>query len=124
MSVPDGLEVFGSMPMRDAFAWKDYMTAVDGVVAQTEAVGGRGILIYTDNSQLDPWILSQYVLAHSRILSPLVALQPACMHPHTAAKIIASLSFLHQRPIYLNLVAGGFKKELEALGDTTPHDER
>lgn len=73
---------------------------------------------------MDPWILSQYVLAHSRTLSPLVALQPACMHPHPAAKIIASLPFLHQRPIYLNLVAGGFKKELEALGDTTPHDER
>lgn len=53
MSVPDGLEVFGSIPMRDAFAWENYITAVDGVVAQTEAVGGRGILIYTDNTS---WI--------------------------------------------------------------------
>jgi alkanesulfonate monooxygenase len=46
------------------------------------------------------------------------------MHPYAVAKIVASLAFLHGRRIYLNMVAGGFKSDLEALDDRTPHDER
>ena len=46
------------------------------------------------------------------------------MHPYTAAKMVASLGFLHDRRIYLNMLAGGFKNDLLALDDDTPHDER
>ena len=46
------------------------------------------------------------------------------MHPYTAAKMVASLAFLHERRIDLNMVAGGFRNDLRALGDETPHDER
>jgi len=38
--------------------------------------------------------------------------------------MVASLAFLHGRRIYLNMLAGGFKTDLVALGDETPHDER
>jgi alkanesulfonate monooxygenase len=38
--------------------------------------------------------------------------------------MVASLGFLYRRRIYLNMVAGGFKNDLTALNDTTPHDKR
>src|SRR2546425_11745465 len=46
------------------------------------------------------------------------------MHPYAVAKMVATLGFLHGRRVYLNMVAGGFKNDLEALNDSTPHDER
>jgi alkanesulfonate monooxygenase len=38
--------------------------------------------------------------------------------------MITSLAHLYGRRLYLNMVAGGFKNDLLALNDTTPHDER
>jgi alkanesulfonate monooxygenase len=46
------------------------------------------------------------------------------MHPYSVAKMITTLGFLHGRRLYLNMLAGGFKNDLLALGDDTPHDER
>jgi alkanesulfonate monooxygenase len=46
------------------------------------------------------------------------------MHPYAVAKMVASLGLLHGRRVYLNMVAGGFKNDLAALHDPTPHDER
>jgi alkanesulfonate monooxygenase len=46
------------------------------------------------------------------------------MHPYSVAKMVASLAFMHGRRIYLNMLAGGFKNDLIALGDETPHDDR
>jgi alkanesulfonate monooxygenase len=46
------------------------------------------------------------------------------MQPYSVAKMIATLSALHGRRVYVNWVAGGFKHDLEALADTTPHDAR
>src|SRR4029077_4045101 len=40
------------------------------------------------------------------------------------AKMVSSLAHLHRRRVYLNMVAGGFKNDLTALQDTTPHDKR
>jgi alkanesulfonate monooxygenase len=46
------------------------------------------------------------------------------MHPYSVAKMVASMGHLYGRRIYLNMVAGGFKNDLEALNDMTPHDRR
>jgi alkanesulfonate monooxygenase len=46
------------------------------------------------------------------------------MHPYTAAKMVATFSYLYNRRIYLNMVAGGFRNDLIALGDDTEHDDR
>src|SRR5579872_1520776 len=46
------------------------------------------------------------------------------MHPYAAAKAVATFAHLYKRRIYLNMVAGGFKNDLVALNDTTPHDSR
>jgi alkanesulfonate monooxygenase len=50
--------------------------------------------------------------------------QPVYMHPYTVAKMVTSMASLYGRRIYLNMVAGGFKNDLTALNDTTPHDLR
>jgi alkanesulfonate monooxygenase len=46
------------------------------------------------------------------------------MHPYAAAKMVASLGFMYRRRIWLNIVAGGFRNDLTALGDDTAHDDR
>lgn len=90
----------------------------------SEDSGCEGILVYTDNRLLDPWLTSQVIIDETESLSPLVAIQPIYMHPYTAAKMISSLGLLTGRKLYLNMLAGGFKNDLIALNDNTPHDRR
>jgi alkanesulfonate monooxygenase len=80
--------------------------------------------VYSDNRLPDPWVLSDFIMRQTTSLMPLVAVQPIYMHPYTAAKIITTFEFLYGRRVYLNMVAGGFKNDLIALNDPTPHDER
>jgi alkanesulfonate monooxygenase len=94
------------------------------VARWSEEAGCEGILVYTDNSLLDPWLVAQLVIQSTSSLSPLVAVQPVYMHPYTVAKMVTTLSLLHRRRIDLNIVAGGFKNDLLALDDRTPHDRR
>lgn len=101
-----------------------YREMVSRVSALSDAYGCESILVYTDNGLLDPWLVAQLVLQSSQHLSPLVAVQPVYMHPYSVAKMVASLSHLYGRRVDLNLVAGGFKRDLENLGDDTPHDRR
>jgi alkanesulfonate monooxygenase len=68
--------------------------------------------------------VAQLVIQSTSHLSPLVAVQPIYMHPYTVAKMVTTLSLLYQRRIDLNVVAGGFKNDLVALDDRTPHDRR
>jgi alkanesulfonate monooxygenase len=46
------------------------------------------------------------------------------MHPFAVAKMVATLGFLHGRRLYLNMVAGGYKGDLNVLHDPVTHDER
>ena len=101
-----------------------YRRLVRDVARWSEAGGCEGILVYTDNGLLDPWLVAQLVIQNTSSISPLVAVQPVYMHPYSVAKMVASLSLLHHRRIDLNIVAGGFKNDLVALGDPTPHDRR
>jgi alkanesulfonate monooxygenase len=101
-----------------------YRRQVGDVARWSEEAGCEGILVYTDNSLLDTWLVAQLVIQSTSRLSPLVAVQPVYMHPYTVAKMVTTLSLLHQRRIDLNIVAGGFKNDLLALDDRTPHDRR
>lgn len=118
------LEIFSTCPQSSDLAREDYVKEVKAVARWSEECGCRGILVYTDNRLVDPWLVSQIILQSTRSLSPLVAVQPAYMHPYAVAKIVASLGHLHERRLYLNMVAGGFANDLAALGDTTAHDKR
>ena len=101
-----------------------YASQVRDVARWSEEGGCEGILVYTDNGLLDPWLVAQIVVQSTRRLIPLVAVQPVYMHPFTVAKMVSTLSLVHRRRIDLNIVAGGFKNDLLALDDRTPHERR
>ena len=46
------------------------------------------------------------------------------MHPYTVAKMVSSFGHLYGRRVFLNMVAGGFRNDLRALGDPTEHGDR
>lgn len=118
------VEVFSTCPNSNGATSGSYLNRVAEVARWSEQNGCRGILVYTDNSLVDPWLISQTIIENSVSLCPLVAVQPIYMHPYTVAKMVASFGFLYGRQIYLNMVAGGFKNDLTALNDATPHDKR
>ena len=128
MNVPSGmsgLEVFSTLPQSSLpFSGDDYCAHVRQVARWSEEAGCRGVLIYSDNSLVDPWLLAQVVISATDQLAPLVAVQPVYMHPFAVAKMVASLAHLYGRRVYLNMIAGGFKNDLVALDDSTPHDKR
>ena len=118
------VEVFSTCPPSNTAHLPSYRQQVIDVARWSEAAGCTGILVYSDNSQLDAWVVSDTIIRNTTALCPLVAVQPIYMHPYTVAKAIASIGALSERRVYLNMVAGGFKNDLTALNDTTPHDLR
>jgi alkanesulfonate monooxygenase len=123
---PGGLsvELFSTAPQSADYPAERFSVRLTEVASWSEKAGCTGILIYSDNSLIDPWLAAQVVIEQTRQLSPLVALQPVYMHPFSAAKMVASLSYLYGRRMSLNMIAGGFRNDLLALCDETPHDER
>ncbi|HEY3053349.1 MAG TPA: LLM class flavin-dependent oxidoreductase [Thermoanaerobaculia bacterium] len=120
----EAVQLFTTCPPSNLFNETDYLQRVIDVARWSEECGATGILVYSDNSLVDAWMLSQIIIQNTRTLCPLVAVQPIYMHPYAVAKVVASLGHLYGRRVYLNMVAGGFKNDLEALNDPTPHDQR
>lgn len=89
-----------------------------------EQAGCRGVLAHTDNRSLDPWAAAQFLIENTERLVPLVAVNPAYMHPYSAARAVSSIAYLYQRQLDLNLVSGGFPGHLRELGDSLEHDAR
>jgi len=118
------ISVFSTCPPSNLAQPATYLGQVIDIARWSEAAGCEGILIYTDNGLVDPWLVAQTVITHTERLCPLVAVQPMYMHPYAVAKMVASLGFLYGRRVYINMVAGGFTNDLNALNDATPHDER
>ena len=116
--------IFSTCPPSSEIPAGWYLRRVASVARWSERAGCSGILVYSDNSLVDPWLLAQVILENTTTLCPLVAVQPVYMHPYSVAKMVTSLAHLYGRRIYLNMVAGGFKNDLEALNDPTPHDRR
>lgn len=120
----DALAIFSTCPPSSAYDTGTYLQEVVEIARWSEEAGCTGILVYSDNSLVDPWLVAQIIIQNTRTLSPLVAVQPIYMHPYTLAKKVATLGFLYNRKLTLNMVAGGFKNDLIALDDNTPHDRR
>ncbi|MBV9888184.1 MAG: LLM class flavin-dependent oxidoreductase [Acidobacteria bacterium] len=118
------IDIFSTTPQSKDFPREDYVRRVIDVAAWSEDAGCRGILVYTDNSIVDPWSVAHLILQNTKKLIPLIAVQPIYMHPYWVAKLIATFGHLYGRRVFLNMLAGGFKNDLTALNDTTPHDER
>jgi len=118
------IRIFSTAPQSREVDRKLYLPNLIQIAQWSEQAGFEGILIYTDNSLVDPWLVAQVIIQNTTTLCPLVAVQPLYMHPYTLAKMVTSLGHLYDRRIYLNMLAGGFKNDLVALNDTTPHDKR
>ena len=117
-------QLFSTCPQSKDIARDDYLNQVINVARWSEAIGCKGILVYTDNGLVDNWSVAQVILEHTERIAPLIAIQPIYMHPYMVAKRIATFAHLFGRKVYLNMLAGGFKNDLLALGDDTVHDER
>ena len=120
----DEISIFTTCPQSKDVDRRDYVRDVIEVSRWSEEFDCHGMLIYADNGLVDPWLVAQIVVQNTRRMSPLVAVQPIYMHPYSLAKLIASIAHLHGRRIALNMVAGGFRNDLIALGDPTEHDDR
>src|SRR5690348_8874705 len=118
------LKIFTSCPPSVLAQPRTCLQQLKDIARWSEDSGCEGILVFTDNGQLDPWLVSQTIIEATKRLCPLVAVQSAYMHPYSVAKMITSFAHLYGRRVYLNMVAGGFKNDLLALNDLTPHDER
>lgn len=122
--IPSDIRVFSTCPQSKDVDREDYLQRVHDVARWSESFGCAGILVYTDNGIVDPWLVSQVIIQSTETLAPLIAIQPIYMSPYTAAKMVSTFAFLHGRRVYLNMLAGGFKNDLAALNDVTPHDDR
>src|SRR5690554_5968654 len=100
-----GVRVFATTPQSKDVDQAEYLTRVAEVSRWSEEVGCEGILVYTDNGIVDPWLVSQVVIESTERLCPLVAVQPIYMHPYAVAKMVTSLAFLHGRRVWLNMLA-------------------
>src|ERR1700748_3848957 len=79
-----GARVFSTCP--NSAGQKDYQRYRKSVIrtAQwSEDAGCQGMLVYTDNATVDPWLVAQTILENTFHLCPLVAVQPVYMHPYS-----------------------------------------
>jgi alkanesulfonate monooxygenase len=118
------LRVYATCPQSKDVDVSEYKDRVADVARWSEEAGCHGILVYTDNGIADPWLVAQQVIEATERLRPLVAVQSVYMSPYSVAKMVTTLAYLHGRAVDLNMVAGGFRNDLLALGDETPHDDR
>jgi alkanesulfonate monooxygenase len=116
--------VYTTCPPSNRVPQPELVARMQDAARWSETYGCHGMLVYTDNGLVDPWLAAEVLLAATTRLVPLIAVQSVYLHPYSAAKLIASCAHLRQRRLDVNLVAGGFPNDLRALGDRTPHDQR
>ncbi len=118
------LKIFTTCPVSTVDKARACVRRIENVARWSEEAGCEGILVSADDRQLDPWLVSRAIIGATDKLCPLITVQPTYAHPYTVAKTIASLGFMYGRRTYLNMVADGFANDLQALNDTTPHEQR
>jgi alkanesulfonate monooxygenase len=120
---PTQLRVFTTVPGFSVFD-VDFGEVVASACQAAEELSCEGGLLYTNRKQVEVWTTAQFVIARSERFRPLIAVQPAYMHPFTVAKKVTALALLYRRGVNLNFIAGTNPSDLVTLGDGTPHDER
>ena len=118
------MEIFSTGPQSKDVEQPEYLRRLSDVARWSEEAGHNGILIHSADETVDPWLVSRVILESTTTLCPVVAVQPAYMHPYTVAKMVATLGFLHGRRVCLNMLAGGFRSGLVASDGESPDDER
>ncbi|MGI5239041.1 LLM class flavin-dependent oxidoreductase [Dactylosporangium sp. CA-139066] len=119
------MDVYSTFPpSRSASSPAEFRQRVADIARWVDNSECRGLLVYTDNSVIDPWASAQFMIERTEKLVPLVAAQPAYMHPYTAARMVSTIGFMFGRRVDLNLVSGGNRNDLRAIGCTVEHDAR
>lgn len=116
--------VYTTCPPSNLVPQRELIPRMQAAARWSELHGCHGMLVYTDNGLVDPWLAAEVLRTATERLVPLIAVQPIYQHPYTVAKLVTTFAHLHARRIDLNLLAGGFKNDLVALGDQTEHDRR
>ncbi|MDB6139197.1 MAG: class flavin-dependent oxidoreductase, partial [Verrucomicrobiaceae bacterium] len=110
-----------TMNHRTAEPWKD----IQEVVSLSDKHGLSGVLYFEGNDvAISPWLAGQFTFASSQTMSPIVAVNPAFMHPFTAAKMVSGFAVMYGRRTYLNMITGTALSYLEALAANLSHDDR
>lgn len=108
----------------DAIPGKSFLESIIENVQMAEHYNYKGTLVTYGNRSFDPWTVVNIIIQNTKVLTPLIAIQPLTMPPYTAAKMIQSLQSIFQRNVNLNYIVGVSGREMEELGDTISHDER
>lgn len=95
-------EVFTSHAFHLQSPRRNILDHLIDVARWTDKNGFRGVYIPVGESHPDPWLVAQIVLQSSDTISPFVSLHADYMHPYAAAKVIASLSDLYGRRLFIN----------------------
>lgn len=118
------IDFYGTVPHHEVGAAQDTAGAIVAYAQRAENSGMTGLLTFYNHRNLDPWVVAGLLLAHTRSIRPLVALQPYAVPPFTAAKMISSLVQLYRRRIDLNVITGASEAELEQVEDSLDHPRR
>ena len=94
---PPSVAAGASMAVASGASYRDRVTEV---ARWSEAAGCEGILVYTDNRLVDPWLTAQLIIEATERLCPLVAVQPVYMHPYTVAKMVGTFGYFYNRKVY------------------------
>jgi alkanesulfonate monooxygenase len=117
-----GMEVFASMPGK--FPTEDYVENAVRLTGDCERLGFTGALIHFNHRVPDPWQLASLLIERSKTFVPLVAVQPYYLSPFALAKTIATIAYMYDRPVALNMVAGSTPGALRQVCDDPAHDVR
>src|SRR5258705_6043565 len=103
---PD-IRLFSTAPQSSTANRESYIQNVTDVARWSEEAGCEGILVYTDNSLVDPWLLSQIIIQNTTRLCPLVAVATIYIPPHSVRKDVGFLGPFFLLPGLLHIVALG-----------------
>lgn len=119
------VKFYGQLPGVHNFANRQsFIDAVIQIAGWAEEHGLTGALVFFNHGVLDPWAVSSVVLHQTRMMVPLVAVQPYMYPPYTAAKMIRTLSYLYDRRIDVNMITGTVPREFREVGDGLDHEQR
>lgn len=104
---------------------QDYVVTAAEVTRWTVAEDLDGILLFAGSgAHLDPWISAVSLIAATKRVTPMIAVNPAYAHPLTAARFVNSIGSLYSRHVALNFIVGTSLSELRSMGDELDHDAR
>src|SRR5258708_12340524 len=94
------LQLFSTCPS-SLLTPENYLDRIVRVARWSEDAGCTGILIYTDNTLVDPWLVAHVIIQTTSALCPLVAVQPVYMHPYTPSNLLSTFVSITASQLFL-----------------------